>query len=77
MPRNQSKQPLCGWIQGTGYTGEPGVEIFVPNDQANLLWGSSLAGSELGLLQLIRCQRHSQTRERLSIVWSGFPLAGP
>lgn len=27
-----------GWIQGTGYTGEAGYEIFVPNDQAPLLW---------------------------------------
>ena len=27
-----------GWIQGTGYTGEAGYEIFVPNSQAALLW---------------------------------------
>ncbi|HII26780.1 MAG TPA: glycine cleavage system aminomethyltransferase GcvT [Candidatus Poseidonia sp.] len=27
-----------GWIQGTGYTGEPGYEIFVPNDDAPTLW---------------------------------------
>lgn len=27
-----------GWIQGTGYTGEAGYEIFVPNEQAPLLW---------------------------------------
>ena len=27
-----------GWIQGTGYTGEPGYEIFVPNDDAPELW---------------------------------------
>ena len=25
---------IIGWIQGTGYTGESGVEIFVPNEQA-------------------------------------------
>ena len=27
-----------GWIQGTGYTGEAGYEIFVPNAQAPALW---------------------------------------
>jgi len=29
---------ITGWIQGTGYTGEAGYEIFVPNDQAATLW---------------------------------------
>ncbi len=29
---------MSGWIQGTGYTGEAGYEIFVPNDQAPVLW---------------------------------------
>jgi len=29
---------LSGWIQGTGYTGEAGYEIFVPNDEAPRLW---------------------------------------
>ncbi len=27
-----------GWIQGTGYTGEAGYEIFVPNDSVALVW---------------------------------------
>jgi aminomethyltransferase len=31
---------ITGWIQGTGYTGEKGVEIFVPDDQAANLWDS-------------------------------------
>ena len=31
---------ITGWIQGTGYTGESGVEIFVPNEQAPMLWDS-------------------------------------
>ncbi|HJL97661.1 MAG TPA: glycine cleavage T C-terminal barrel domain-containing protein [Candidatus Poseidoniaceae archaeon] len=35
-----------GWIQGTGYTGEAGYEIFVPNTQAPLLWRNLIeAGS--------------------------------
>ena len=48
---SQNNLSVEGWIQGTGYTGEPGVEIFVPNDQANLLWGQFIeSGSELGLV---------------------------
>ena len=29
---------ISGWIQGTGYTGEAGYEIFVPNEIAPTLW---------------------------------------
>ena len=29
---------VSGWIQGTGYTGESGYEIFVPNSDAPKLW---------------------------------------
>jgi len=29
---------ITGWIQGTGYTGEAGYEIFVPNEDAPTLW---------------------------------------
>ena len=48
---SQNKLSVRGWIQGTGYTGEPGVEIFVPNDQVNLLWRQFIeAGSDLGLV---------------------------
>ena len=31
---------ITGWIQGTGYTGERGFEIFIPNNQAANLWES-------------------------------------
>jgi len=31
---------ISGWIQGTGYTGEPGYEIFIPNNDAPKLWRS-------------------------------------
>jgi aminomethyltransferase len=37
---------ISGWIQGTGYTGEAGVEIFVSNDQAARLWEALLTGGE-------------------------------
>ncbi len=29
---------VSGWIQGTGYTGEAGYEIFIPNSDAPALW---------------------------------------
>ena len=35
---SENKLGITGWIQGTGYTGEPGYEIFVPNEQAPKLW---------------------------------------
>ena len=31
---------ISGWIQGTGYTGESGYEIFIPNSDATKLWRS-------------------------------------
>ena len=42
---------ISGWIQGTGYTGEKGFEIFVDNQQAPILWNSLLeAGRAHGLV---------------------------
>ena len=42
---------ITGWIQGTGYTGESGAEIFVPNEQAGLLWNLLLkSGRPHGLV---------------------------
>ncbi len=37
-----NKLGIKGWIQGTGYTGEDGYEIFIPNSQAPLLWSELL-----------------------------------
>jgi len=34
---------LNGWIQGTGYTGEEGVEIFISNEDAPHLWGALIS----------------------------------
>jgi len=33
-----NKLGVNGWIQGTGYTGEAGYEIFIPNSDAPKLW---------------------------------------
>ena len=42
---------VSGWIQGTGYTGEAGVEIFVPNRDAPGLWSALLgAGAPSGIV---------------------------
>ncbi len=38
---------LSGWIQGTGYTGEKGVEIFLPNEDSTTLWGALISHSNV------------------------------
>jgi len=42
----RNEHGISGWIQGTGYTGERGVEIFVPNSQVETLWEALLLGGE-------------------------------
>jgi len=39
---------IDGWIQGTGYTGEDGFEIFVSNLDAPVLWRELLSDPSLG-----------------------------
>ena len=42
---------ISGWIQGTGYTGERGYEIFVNDQQAPILWNALLeAGNGHGIV---------------------------
>ena len=36
----ENELEITGWIQGTGYTGEAGYEIFIPNSDAPKLWRS-------------------------------------
>ncbi len=38
-----NKLGIGGWIQGTGYTGERGFEIFIPNNEAEVLWEALLS----------------------------------
>jgi len=35
---SENQLGIGGWLQGTGYTGEAGVEIFVDDRDANSLW---------------------------------------
>ena len=35
-----NKLGVSGWIQGTGYTGEEGVEIFLNGQDSRILWGT-------------------------------------
>ena len=52
---------ITGWIQGTGYTGEAGYEIFVPNEEAPILWRALIeAGSTpvgLGARDTLRLEK--------------------
>ena len=38
---------LQGWIQGTGYTGEKGVEIFLSDEDAPALWDTLISHSDV------------------------------
>jgi len=42
-----NRSGLSGWIQGTGYTGEKGVEIFISNEDAPSLWSNLISHHEV------------------------------
>ena len=53
---------ISGWIQGTGYTGEEGVEIFLTNDKSSALWealssNSSVTPVGLGARDTLRMEK--------------------
>jgi len=50
QPIFQNDLDIEGWIQGTGYTGEKGAEIFVDNEVAPELWRTILEQSESGVV---------------------------
>ncbi len=43
----ENDKRISGWIQGTGYTGERGVEIFVPNEDAPILWDDLISHQDV------------------------------
>jgi len=64
---------ISGWIQGTGYTGEAGYEIFVPNSDSSTLWKSLIqAGATpigLGARDTLRLEK--------GFLLSGVDFASP
>ena len=67
---------VTGWIQGTGYTGEAGYEIFIPNADAPKLW-SSLASNGgvpvgLGARDTLRLEK-GFLLSGVDFCWPGIP----
>ncbi len=64
---------ISGWIQGTGYTGEPGYEIFIRNSDAPKLWRSLVAAGAtpvgLGARDTLRLEK--------GFLLSGVDFASP
>ena len=50
QPISENDLGIEGWIQGTGYTGERGVEIFVDNEFAPGLWRALLDQADSGVV---------------------------
>ena len=50
QPISENGLGIEGWIQGTGYTGESGVEIFVDNEVASGLWKAILDQTDSGVV---------------------------
>ena len=62
---------ITGWIQGTGYTGEKGVEIMIPNSQAITLWKLLLEkGAQHGIVPVCLGARDTLRLEK------GYLLSG-
>jgi len=61
---------ITGWIQGTGYTGERGFEIFVPNEQVRTLWDALLDKGGHGICPVGLGARDTLRMEK------GFLLSG-
>ena len=61
---------ITGWIQGTGYTGERGFEIFVPNSLVRILWDALLDDGGQGISPVGLGARDTLRMEK------GFLLSG-
>ena len=75
---------ISGWIQGTGYTGERGFEIFIPNEQVELLWESLLSThNETGIVPVGLGARDTLRMEKgyllsgQDFIWEGLELGTP
>ena len=68
---------LQGWIQGTGYTGEKGFEIFISNEDAPHLWGAFISHSDvtpvgLGARDTLRLEK-GYLLSGQDFLWPGIP----
>ena len=64
------------WIQGTGYTGEEGVEIFISNEDATNLWEILISQQDvtpvgLGARDTLRLEK-GYLLSGQDFRWSGF-----
>ena len=71
-----NKLGLTGWIQGTGYTGEEGVEIFISNEDATNLWEILISQQDvtpvgLGARDTLRLEK-GYLLSGQDFRWSGF-----
>ena len=67
---SENRYDITGWIQGTGYTGERGFEIFVPNEQVKTLWDALLDEGGHGICPVGLGARDTLRMEK------GFLLSG-
>ena len=67
---SENELGITGWIQGTGYTGERGFEIFVANEQVRTLWDALLDEGGHGICPVGLGARDTLRMEK------GFLLSG-
>jgi len=71
---------LSGWIQGTGYTGEKGVEIFIQNEDSHRLWDALLSHPDsvpvgLGARDTLRLEK-GYLLSGQDFLWPGLERGG-
>ncbi|MBR96622.1 MAG: hypothetical protein CMA81_07425 [Euryarchaeota archaeon] len=71
---------ISGWIQGTGYTGEAGYEIFIPNADAAKLWRSLIQSGAtpvgLGARDTLRLEK-GYLLSGVDFCWPGLSDSDP
>ena len=71
---------ISGWIQGTGYTGEAGYEIFIPNGDAAKLWRSLIQSGAtpvgLGARDTLRLEK-GYLLSGVDFCWPGLSGSDP
>ena len=72
---SENKLGVEGWIQGTGYTGEAGYEIFVPNNLVAKVWRALVAAGAtpvgLGARDTLRLEK-GYLLSGVDFLWPGL-----